>query len=57
MEVASAKAKTREARQARKRHEREGVSHARQPASEGPRQRGTWVSTAELGEDTWLKFL
>jgi putative transposase len=56
MEVSSAKAKTREARQARKRHEREGVSHARQPAWEGPRQQGTWVSTDELGEDMWLKF-
>jgi putative transposase len=55
MEVTTAKARTREARQARKRQEREGVSHARQPALEGPRQQGTWVSTAELGEVTWLK--
>lgn len=54
-DVLSATAKTRRAREARKRAEREGTSHARTPVQATAEPAPNWLPVAELGEDTWLK--
>lgn len=54
-DVLSATAKTRRAREARKRAEREGTSHTRAPARATAEPASNWLPVAELGEDTWLK--
>lgn len=54
-DVLSAAAKTRRAREARKRQEREGTSHA-QPTAQTPSESATnWLPVGELGEVSWLK--
>ena len=54
-DVLSATAKTRRAREARKRAEREGTSHTPAPAQATAEPASHWLPVAELGEDTWLK--
>jgi putative transposase len=54
-EVRDSKIRTRQHRQARKRLEREGVSHAAAPPQSDAAARANWLPLAELGEVEWLK--
>jgi putative transposase len=55
-EVVNAKSRTRRLRDARKREEREGISHAAQPPNREVSNESTWVSAAEVHDDGWLKW-
>lgn len=55
-EVLNAKSRTRGLRDARKRLEREGVSHAAQPANQEVSNVPSWVSVADLHDEGWLKW-
>lgn len=55
-EVLNARSRTRGLREARKRQEREGISHARQPAQPEVTQGSSWVSAADLHDEGWLKW-
>jgi hypothetical protein len=48
---------TREVRNARKRREREGTSHADVPSTASTAEPVIWRSASELGEVNWLKWL
>lgn len=56
-EVLSAQQRTAQSRQARKRREREGVSHASLPPKGQDTEPAThWVAVADLPEDEWLQW-
>lgn len=55
-EVLNAKGRTRRLREERKRQEREGISHARQPAEPEVSPESSWVSVAELHDEGWLQW-
>ena len=55
-EVVNAKSRTRRLRDARKREEREGISHAAQPPNREVSNEPSWVSAAEVHDDGWLKW-
>ncbi len=54
-EILAAQVKTKQARVARKRQEREGISHAHRAEPENAIPAASWVSVAELGAIKWLK--
>jgi putative transposase len=56
-EIMTANHQTREVRNARKRREREGTSHADVPSTASTAEPVIWRSASELGEVNWLKWL
>jgi putative transposase len=55
-EVLTARQRTASSRQARKRYEREGVSHAPHPRGQVEPSEVRWVPAADLPEDGWLQW-